>query len=141
MMKWTLFLLLFAMACSTPSYRIAEQNLSLGEIRQAIVAVIGEPRQISQNQRTFTSQYFSRKPDPKFDPMKSKERLFVQVVVLGDRRPYDVEVSVIVEEKTGATYEQVDYEMNESRKLGKDLRSRLHQGRENRNVIDDFRAF
>lgn len=141
MIKWIPFILFVMIACSTPGYRISDQNMSLGEIRQAVIAIIGEPRKISQNQRTFFSQYFSRKPDPKFDPSKSRERLYAQVVVLGDRRPYDVQVLVIAEKKIRSTYEQVGTDMSEARKIGKDLRTKLNQGREDRNIIDDFRAF
>ena len=141
MTKWILILTLFLSACATEGYRISDQNMSLGEIRRAVTAIIGEPRSISQNQRTFYSQYFSRKPDPKFDPQKSFQRAYAKVLVLGDRRPYDVVVSVLVEERSGSVYEEVDHDDVEARKLGKDLRARLNQGLENRNVIDDFRAF
>lgn len=129
-------------ACATRNaYRITDQNQSLMDIKKAITSVIGEPRAVSENQRTLLSQYFSRKPDPKFDPQKSKERLYAKVAILGDRRPYDVEVEVIVEEREGNSYVAIGNEMSEAKKLGKDIRSKLNLGREDRNVIDDFRAF
>jgi hypothetical protein len=132
----------FLSACiSAGTYRIADQNLSLVDLKKAVTAVIGEPRAVSENQRTFLSQYFSRKPDPKFDPQKSKERLYAKVAILGDRRPYDVEVEVLVEEKDRIGYALTGNDSTEAKKLGKDIRARLNQGREDRNVIDDFRAF
>jgi hypothetical protein len=142
-MKWHLTVLLFfaTAGCISQSYRISDQNLSLGEVKRIVVAVIGEPRALSENQRTFYSRYFSRRPDQNFDPERSKERLYAKVVVLGDRRPYDVEVEVIVEEREGKAYQEIGPDEVESTKLGKDIRNRLNQGRNERNAIDDFRAF
>jgi hypothetical protein len=128
-------------ACTSGTYRISEQNLSLGEVKRIITSVIGDPRILSENQRTFYSRYFSRNGDPKFDPERAKERLYAKVVVLGDRRPYDLEVEVMVEERAGKGYQEVGTDALEAKKLGKDLRSRLNQGRNERNAIDDFRAF
>jgi hypothetical protein len=142
-MNWilTAFLFFTTLGCVSQSYRITDQNLSLGEVKRIVVSVIGEPRSLSENQRTFYSRYFSRRPDPNFDPERSKERLYAKVVVLGDRRPYDVEVEVIVEEREGKAYQEVGADEVESTKLGKDIRNRLNQGRNERNAIDDFRAF
>ncbi len=127
--------------CASQSYRIKDQNYSLGDIKRLVTSVIGDPRKLSENQRTFYSRYFSRKADAAFDPEKSKERLYAKVVVLGERRPYDVEVEVIVEERVGRAYQEVGPDVSEATKLGKDIRNRLNQGRIERNAIDDFRAF
>ncbi len=132
---------LLVSSCISNAYRIKEQNLSLGDIKKSVASVIGEPRKTSENQRTYVSQYFSRTPNPKFDPEKSTERAYAKVVVLGDRRPYDVELDVIVEQRDGNRYVEVGTDLSEAKKLGKDLRSKLNQSREDRNVIDDFRAF
>jgi hypothetical protein len=143
-MKLSLVLvtLVFIAACATSeSYRIEEQNISLGDIKQAVTAIIGDPRAVSENQRTYFSQYFSRTVDPKFDPMRARERLFAKIVILGDRRPYDLAVEVIVEERVGSSYSVVGHDMPEAKRLGKELRARLNQSREGRNVIDGFRAF
>ncbi len=137
----TVLLFFVTTACMSQTYRISDQNLSLGEIKRIVVSVIGDPRALSENQRTFISRYFSRFPDPQFDPEKSKERLYAKVVVLGDRRPYDVEVDVIVEVREGRSYHEEGPDEVEAGKLGKDIRNRLNQGRNERNAIDDFRAF
>lgn len=132
---------IFSACSSTTGFRLSDQNVSLGEIKKAITAVIGDPRSISENQRTYLSQYFSRKPDPKFDAQKSRERLFSKIVILGDRRPYDLDIEVIIEQRFDRAYEQVGTDISQAKELGKQIRTRLHQGREDRNVIDDFRAF
>lgn len=128
-------------SCATGSYKVAELNQSLGDIKRAVTSVIGEPRVLSENQRTYLSQYFSRKPDPKFDPMKSSERMYAKIVILGDRRPYDIEIQVLVEERDESSYVSAGVDMDQAKKIAKDLRQKLNQSREGRNVIDDFRAF
>lgn len=141
-MRLTFLILSFLFcACATRVYKITDQNLSLMDIKKAVTSVIGDPRALSENQRTYISQYFGRKSDSRFDAAKSRERLYSKVVILGDRRPYDVEVEVFVEEKEGKDYVPVGNDKAEAKKLGKELRSRLNQSREDRNVIDDFRAF
>ena len=136
-----IFLSFIFSGCVSTGYLIKEQNLSLGDIKKSVASVIGDPRKVSENQRTYLSQYFSRNPNPKFDPEKSFERAYAKVVVLGERRPYDVELEVVVEQKESSRYVEVGNDMLEAKKLGKILKTKLNQGREDRNVIDDFRAF
>ena len=142
MKKYHLIFLGFALsACVSTGYLIKEQNLSLGDIKKSVSSAIGDPRKVSENQRTYLSQYFSRTPNPKFDPDKSFERAYAKVVVLGERRPYDVELEVVVERREEGRYVEIGNDMLEAKKLGKNLKIKLNQGREDRNVIDDFRAF
>lgn len=130
------------LSCATGSeYIISEQNCSVSDIRKAVLATIGEPRTVSENERVYFSRYFSRKPDPKFDPKKSKERLFAKILILGDRRPYDISVEVIAEKLANGTYEESGFSAVDAKKLGVDLKKKLHQSLEGRNVIDDFRPF
>jgi len=135
------FLAFVFFACASQVYRIANQDISLADMRRAVVSVVGDPRELSQNQRVYFSQYFSRKPDPKFDPEKSKERLYAKVSVLGDRRPYNIEVEVLIEKRDFGEYVLAGLDYPLAQKIGKDIRSKLNQSRENRNAIDDFRAF
>ena len=145
-MKYFLSALLFlvlglAIACSTEGYRVNDQNWSLADIKKAIMLTIGDPRHVSENQRSFYSQYFSRRKESKFDPEKSKERLYAKVTILGDERPYDIDLEVIVEQRNGGVYENIGTDPKEASKLGTDLENKLNQGRKDRNVIDGLRAF
>ncbi|PIS10156.1 MAG: hypothetical protein COT73_10840 [Bdellovibrio sp. CG10_big_fil_rev_8_21_14_0_10_47_8] len=134
--------LLFVLAgCSSTGAQVDDQNYSLAGIRKSIVAVIGEPRAVSSNQRIYTSQYFGRKSDKKFNPEKSKIRQYTQISIMGDRRPYDVGVDVIVEQKQGDEYSQIGTDDKEAKELATQLRQKLHQSLDDRNVIDSFRVF
>lgn len=127
--------------CVTGDANLTEVNSSLGDIKQVVLSVIGDPRSQSQNQRTYFSQYFGLKGDKKFDPQKSKKRFYAKIVILGDRRPFDVSVDVVIEQKNGPQYEGVGTDPGKAQLLLKEIGDRLHKGIENRNVIDDFRAF
>jgi hypothetical protein len=136
-----LFLVL-SLGCATEETAIiSDGEQSLAEIKKAIIAVIGEPRKVSENQREFTSQYFSKKEDPNFDPLKSKTRLFTTMAILGPRRPYDIEIRAFVEVKIKGSYEQDGEDSETAQKLAKLIQEKLNQSREGRNLIDDFRAF
>lgn len=128
-------------ACTTEQVRIEEQPQSLNEIRKAIISMIGKPRGISQNQREIYSNYFPRKGTTDFNPAKSKERLTAVFKILGDRRPFDITIQVVVEEKIEGEYEVIGDDNSIAENLKSELTTRLHQSLENRNVIDDFRAF
>lgn len=106
------------------------------------MAVIGEPRKVSQNGREIYSQYYGRDGKNISDPAAAKQRLSTQVIILGDRRPYDIQVMVLIEER-GQTrkFETVGQDDGRAAQIAENLRKRLNQSRENRNVIDDFRSF
>jgi hypothetical protein len=126
--------------CATGA-AISEANYSVGEIKQVIQSIVGEFRTQSQNQRTIYSKYFGTKKDKDFDEKKSKKRLYAVVTILGDRRPYDIDVEVIVEAKVGSGYEESGSDQIKAQEIADEIVRRLHEGIENRNVIDDFRAF
>ncbi len=125
----------FVLGCAQDQIKAEESETSIGEIKKAVVSVIGSPREISQNQREFTSQY-SELPNT-----KPKERVYYVVTILGSRRPYEVEVKALVEQKQGISFIEVGEDARLAQKLLKDIQSKLHQGRDGRNLIDDFRAF
>lgn len=132
----------FFVGCATDeAITLSDGEQSLAEIKKAIVGVMGDPRRVSENQREFTSQYFSKKADPSFDPEKSKERMFATMLVLGARRPYDIEIRAFVEKKIGKHYELSGEDTPTAKKLAKELKEKLNQSRDGRNIIDDFHAF
>ncbi len=73
---------------------------------------------------------------------KAKERRFAHVTILGERRPYDILVNVVVESQvTETAYEASDTDDELSEALAKAIKSELLKSLENRNMIDDFNAF
>ena len=140
LLLWTLVL----SACATGpegGSSIQETNYSLNDIRTAIIGIAGDPREVSQNQREYKSQYFSKKKEANFNPQISKERSYAHFFVLGERRPYEIKVIVYTERKTKNEYKSLGEDKVWSKKIKEELESRLNHSRDGRNVIDDFRPF
>jgi hypothetical protein len=127
--------------CAT-GVKVSSIERSVGTIRKIITAVAGgELRSMSDSQREFFSPYFSRRPDPNFDPEKSRERLYAIFTIIGERRPYEVRINTIVERRINGKYEEIGEDDGMTQKLVSEFQSALAQSREEKNVIDDFRSF
>jgi hypothetical protein len=94
-----IFLSIFG--CQTPGYYIMDQPHPASDLRKVINAVIGKPRAVSQNGRELYSEYH----DDQFstDLEKSRKlnpimRYYTAVYILGQRRPYEINVQVIAEQ-------------------------------------------
>lgn len=136
----TVYLLLSG--CATGGVILRETPLNVSETRRVIVSVIGEPRGVSQNGRELISQYYDKK-NKQIEKMDvAKERLYTQVTVLGDRRPYDVQVEVFLEGRTEeGGFELLERDDDRAAVIAEKLRQALNLSRDSRNVIDDFRSF
>lgn len=102
-------------------------------------------RTTSENGREFYSKHFVL-DGPKYKPAgDATERYTATVTVLGDMRPYTLEIFVTKEKRvlkqTGFDYVEVGHNMMLARELEYKLRTELAKRREDRNVIDDFRVF
>lgn len=128
-------------SCQTPGVVISETPLGISESRRAIVSVIGAPRTISQNGRELYSKYYDKKDMFIEEPEKVKTRYYTKVVILGDRRPYDIAVEVFYEGKDGGIFEIIDSDEGRAVEVAKKIKQALIESREKRNVIDDFRSF
>lgn len=129
-------------SCQTGGVILRETPLNASETRRAVVAVIGEPRNISVNGRELSSAYYDRKNN-KIEKMNmARERYYTHVTILGDRRPYDIRVDVVVEGLNElGKFEMMNRDDERATLIAEKIRQALHQGRDNRNVIDDFRSF
>lgn len=93
-----LFTFIILVSCQTTGYFITESPLQLPEIRKAVNVVIGKPRQVSLNGRELVSEYHDAKFLAMGDMSKNPDRYQTKVVVLGPRRPYDINVLVSLEQ-------------------------------------------
>lgn len=133
----------FQLGCQTDGVLLKDTPLNISETRKAIAGVIGQPRATSENGREMVSKYYDRKGNNDETHMKtSRERLSTHIAILGDRRPYDIQVEVVVEirDKDGK-YQVVERDESRALKISKDIQKALVQSRDNRNLIDDFRAY
>lgn len=133
---------LFSTGCRTGGVILRETPLSVSETRRAVVSVIGEPRSISQNGREILSKFYDKreKAIPRME--MARERYYTHVTILGDRRPYDIQVEVLVEGRNSdGAFEVISRDDDRATVIAERLRQALNQSRDTRNVIDDFRSF
>ena len=135
-----LLILSFAGCVSVqPGVLLTETPLNMSETRKAIIKVIGQPISVSENGREVFSQYYDTY-GLDYEPGK-KERFQTQVTILNDRRPYDIRVVVVVDEKRGSDFARIGYDKEKSKKLADRIQRALNESRDNRNMIDDFKPY
>ncbi|WP_413583070.1 hypothetical protein [Bdellovibrio sp. HCB288] len=138
----TLLLPLFVIGCQTTGVVLRETPLNVSETRKVIVSVIGEVRSISENGRELFSRYYDRRGNPIQNMDMAKERYYSHLIVLGDRRPYDISVDVLVEARDqDGGWDLVDHDDQKAAVLADKVKKALNQSRDSRNIIDDFRSF
>ncbi len=128
------------------SFKIREIESSVADIRAAISAVIPiGVRTVSPNGREILSKHFLQVGDKYRPAGDAVERYYVQFLVLGDRRPYDIEIIVAHEKRVlrgDSFFYVIDYYDNVlARDLANMIQDDLAKRREDRNIIDDFRVF
>lgn len=133
---------------TTPRYatRIANLDFPVGQLQKIVVGNLPTGlRMTSPNGREFFSRYYVIVGQKYKAASDSLDRFSAQIMVLGDRRPYDIEVSVIREQRvqrgTGFDYQVVGHDQDQAKKLADKIHDRLTKRREDLNIIDDFRAF
>jgi hypothetical protein len=93
---------LFMLGCQTPGYFIMDHPQQLSEIRKAVNVVMGKTKLVSLNGRELYSNYHDEKFEPIEEDLVIIEEPFyryqTKVMVLGPRRPYEINVQVIVEQ-------------------------------------------
>ena len=134
--------LLFLSGCRTGGVILRETPLNVSETRRVVVSIIGEPRSVSQNGRELESKYYDKKNMTLEKMDMERERYYTHVTILGDRRPYDVQVEVLIEARVeDGRFELADRDDGRAAVVAEKIRVALNQSRDNRNVIDDFRSF
>lgn len=137
------FLFLFCAGCQTPGYYITDSPLQLPDIRRAVNAVIGKPRQVSINGREMVSEYHDAKFSPLDEAAKNKDRYQTKVSILGPRRPYEVNIVVVFEQfepEVGAyVVRQIDESLSRQRAIA--VRKALNLSLEKQSGFDGERPF
>jgi hypothetical protein len=119
----------------------------LAELRTVAASIlpVGQ-RAISPNGRELLSKHFILEGARGYKPAgDATERYFASVLILGVRRPYDVEILVTLERRVlrgnQFTYIVDGYDYKLAKELERKFRQELTKRREDLNIIDDFRVF
>lgn len=126
--------------------KINEVDRPLGELRAIVAGILPTgQRAVSPNGRELLSRHFVVE-GPEFKPAADAlTRYFARILILGDRRPYNIEILVTQEKRVlkneQFTYAVTGYSSRLAKELEKRLRTELTKRREDLNIIDDFRVF
>lgn len=137
-----IFLIVFGLTgCSTLT--INDVKAPLHRVQQSVAAA--SPfgiRRISSNKREFLSGYFLYSGGKYKEADALPQRMYAHWSILGDRRPYTVEVQVRLERRSGrGAYSEVGTSKELAKVLYKSFRKNLDERLEERNVIDDYNVF
>lgn len=143
--------------CATGQVVLSDVDYPLLDIQKGVQAILPSGTGgVSANGRSFSSRYFDpNKTDGKRDLKSSsrRERATAKATILGDRRPYSIEIEVFVEEDISGKKPEKgdDFIEGEFVAAGKDIRlanyfkerlaNYLARLERKKNIIDDFRPF
>lgn len=137
--------------CATPfgSVRQSELDVPLKKVQYAVVTSLPlGKRKVSPNGREFFSHYFKPGKRKRWTrASRSRYRYYAHAYILGDRRPYTVDIVVYKEERVRqgpglpSTYRRVGTEEGLAKFILRKVNRRLTERVEERNIIDDFRVF
>jgi len=126
---------------------VRDVDWPLGELRAVVGSVlpVGQ-RAISPNGRELLSKHFILEGTRGYKAAgDATERYYAAILILGDRRPYDVEILVTLERRVlrgnQFTYIVEGYDSRLAKELERKFRTELTKRREDLNIIDDFRVF
>ncbi len=126
--------------------RIDRAHHPFGQIRQ--IAMKSLPvglRSSSPNGRELHSQYFLPDKGGYKAAIEEPVRLTAKIVILNERRPYEIEIYVFREERVVSggrvSYKVRGQDFRIANMIKEDIQTRLAQRREDLNIIDDFRVF
>ena len=136
---------LFLVSCATKgAVSIPDLNRPMADLQR--IAAKSLPlglRKQSANGREFFSHYFETK-NRKFQmAQRGGERRYAHILVLGDRRPYKIDVVVHLErvDPKTKTYVEVGADLRLAKVIRQRIAQHLSKRREDLNFIDDFRVF
>ncbi len=147
-MKFAVFLFYFlimlgGLGCQTPGYYISDSTLVIPETRKAVTAVIGKPQLVSLNGRELISEYH----DTKFKMIAPEDqpnvRYVTKVIILGARRPYEINIQVMRQEFEAETRTYIDTELDEglTEKRAKEIKKALNYSLEKQQRFDGDNPF
>lgn len=129
-------------SCSTTGSALKELDLPLNQIQKAVATSMPFGiRRTSPNGRETFSQYFIFHHGRFKEAANLNIRAYAHAFVLGDRRPYKVEVKVITERMSEGSYSESGSDEKAAQHIIRKIRQELAKSRDDRNVIDDFKAF
>jgi len=131
-------------ACATPgAVRLEDQNIPLKTLQKAVLITMPQgKRRVSVNGRELFSNYFVIKRG-RYEKALGNEKIrySAHILILGDRRPYTLEVLVYKERRGFQGYRREKIDEGIARVVLRRIQKALTKRRDDLNIIDDFRVF
>jgi hypothetical protein len=130
-----------------PSVKIKNVTGAVSEIRSIVSSLFPEGvKSVSSNGRELTTKPFVFLADGSLKPyVQGADRYYAFITVLGDRRPYDLDVVVFQEKRVlrngDAQFEPGGTDIRWAEVIAKKVQAELAKRRDDRNLIDDFRVY
>lgn len=114
----------------------------LADIRKAVYFTMdNRVKYKSENNRTYFSYYHRPGKDLRLSSYKQNERALLAITILGDQRPYRVAVVYRIDQLNGKKYQFKKYDKTLAASYLEKLVNYLASRPEERDIIDDFRAY
>lgn len=130
-------------ACAAGQVDIEDLDMPVIDLHKAISEALPvKERGQSPSGREIKSVYFIQKKGEFIESEGSPTRMFIHIAILNDRRPYTLRVEVPVETRVSEGRYEIDHnDEGLARVISRRIQKVLHERRDNRNAIDDFRVF
>lgn len=132
---------LWISSCQTGGVYIEDAPAGAAEIKRVLGVLFGPVRSTGRGGTEFVYGFHDREMKLIENPGEVRERMFPVITIVGDRRPYSIRIQAYVERKAPAGFENVGQSDAIANSWGRRIREALYEGRDRRNVIDDFKAF
>jgi hypothetical protein len=140
----SLVILGFFLAGCTSTQVIDDLNRSLSELQSITDRVLpGGRDKTSRNGREIYSKTFVQSASGDFELVRGQPTARVALIkILGDRRPYKVTIDVYKQKRDeDGNYYNSGSDESLARVLKRRFDKGLHQRREDRSIVDEFKAF
>jgi hypothetical protein len=117
-------------------------NASVSQIIKAFDKAAIGLRGKSANGREVVSKYHTPGGDGYDNAATGSQRAFSRLIILGERRPYNLQIQYVIEtKKSNGTYALQSYDQDKAQKVLKALMDYLVTRPDREDFIDDFRPF
>jgi len=142
---YVLMIFLLLAGCSTLDGTFVQKkgvNASVPTLIKAFDRATTGLRGRSANGRDIVSRYQKPGATTSDNAVNDAKRAYSRLIILGDRRPYTLQVQHIVEKRTSSgTYDVVQYDDRMARETLKRVLDFLVHRPDKEGFIDDFKAF
>jgi len=122
---------------------MTELQYPLRFLTKAVYKSVPKVKEVSANRREIISDYMDFSGKPWDSISNSVRRTYAHIVILGDRRPYDIEIDVIIEErprsKSGysSSYKEVGTSKELASMIAFNIRNYINQNAR-KDAVDGF---